>query len=68
MRAAGLRHTNLTDFVLELALREADAVIEEAEWVKVSERDYVRVLDLLKNPSVPNNKLRVAATALPRSI
>jgi len=68
MRAASLRHTDLTDFVLQLALREADAVIEEAERVKVSDRDYARVLDLLENPPMPNDKLRAAAAALPRSI
>ena len=39
MRAAALRHTDLTDFVLQPALREAKAVIEEFERVALSERD-----------------------------
>jgi uncharacterized protein (DUF1778 family) len=39
MRAAALRNTDLTDFVLQLALREAKAVIEEAERITLSERD-----------------------------
>jgi uncharacterized protein (DUF1778 family) len=68
LRAASLRHTDLTDFVLQLALREADAVIEAAERMKVSERDYRRVLELLENPPAPNAKLRAAAASLPRSI
>lgn len=68
VRAASLRNTDLTDFVLQPALREADAVIEEAERVKISERDYMRVLELLENPPAPNAKLRDAAAALPRSI
>ena len=68
MRAASLRHTDLTDFVLQLALREADAVIAEAERVEVSERDYMRIMGLLENPPAPNAKLQAAATALPRSV
>ena len=39
MRAAALRHTDLTDFVTQTALREANAVITEAEEVKLSARD-----------------------------
>jgi uncharacterized protein (DUF1778 family) len=68
LRAASLRHTDLTDFVLQLALREADAVIEQAERMTVSERDYMRVLELLENPPAPNDRLQAAAAALPRSI
>jgi len=67
LRAASLRNTDLTDFVLRLALREADAVIDEAERVNVSRRDQARVMDLLENPPAPNDKLRAAAAALPRS-
>jgi uncharacterized protein (DUF1778 family) len=68
VRAASIRHTDLTDFVLQPALREADAVIEEAEHIKLSERDYMRVLALLENPPAPNARLRAAAKALPRSV
>ena len=68
LRAASLRNTDLTDFVLRLALREADAVIEEAERVDLSSRDYSRVMDLLENPPAPNDKLRSAAAALPRTV
>jgi len=65
VRAAALRNTDLTDFVLQLALREAAAVIEAADQLKVSERDSLRVLALLENPPPPNAKLRAAAAALP---
>jgi uncharacterized protein (DUF1778 family) len=68
VRAAVLKHTDLTDFVLQPALREAEAVIEEAEHVKLSARDSLRVLDLLENPPAPNAKLLAAAKALPESI
>jgi uncharacterized protein (DUF1778 family) len=65
VRAAALRHTDLTDFVTRTALREAEAVIAEAEQVKLSERDSLLVLDLLENPPVPNARLRATIAALP---
>ncbi|TCU20034.1 DUF1778 domain-containing protein [Rhizobium sullae] len=68
LRAAALRNTDLTNFVTQSALREADAVIEEAETIKVTERDYLRILELLENPPAPNEKLRAAARSLPKSI
>jgi len=68
LRAAALRNTDLTDFVIQNALREAEAVIQEAEHLKLSERDSLRVLDLLENPPAPNVKLLTAAKALPQSV
>ncbi|MDH6267875.1 uncharacterized protein (DUF1778 family) [Rhizobium sp. SG_E_25_P2] len=68
LRAASLRNTDLTNFVTQSALREAEAVIAEAETVKASERDYLRILDLLENPPKPNAKLRAAIKALPESL
>jgi uncharacterized protein (DUF1778 family) len=68
LRAAALRNTDLTDFVIQNALREAEAVIQEAEHLKLSERDSLRVLDLLENPPAPNAKLLTAAKALPQSV
>ena len=64
LRAAALENTDLTDFVLQHALRSAKAVIEEAEHIRLSERDSLRVLDVLENPPKPNAKLRAAARAL----
>lgn len=66
VRAAALRHTDLTEFVTRTALREAEAVIEAAEHIKLSERDSLLVLDLLENPPVPNAKLRAAIAAMPK--
>ena len=68
MRAAALRHTDLTSFVTQTALREAEAVIAEADVVKASERDFARILQLLDNPPKPNARLRAAAAALPKSL
>jgi len=67
MRAAALRNTDLTDFVLQLALREAKAVIEEAERITLSKRDTRLWLDLLDNPPKPNRRLIAAIKALPKS-
>lgn len=65
MRAAALEQTDLTDFMLRNALRAADAVIDRAERVVLSERDTRLWLDLLDNPPKPNAKLLAAAKALP---
>jgi uncharacterized protein (DUF1778 family) len=66
MRAAALRHTDLTDFVLQPALREAKAVIEQSERITLSGRDSLTVLNMLENPPLPNAKLRAAIAAMPK--
>ena len=66
LRAAALENTDLTDFVLQHALRSAKAVIQRAEHIRRSERDSLRVLDVLENPPRPNAELRAAARALPK--
>jgi uncharacterized protein (DUF1778 family) len=66
LRAAALRNTNLTDFVLQQALREARVVIEEAERVVLTGRDSLRVLEMLEHPPAPNAKLRKAIATLPK--
>jgi uncharacterized protein (DUF1778 family) len=65
MRAVAIAQTDMTTFILDTALREAQAIIEESERVKLTARDSLRVLDLLENPPAPNAKLRKAARALP---
>ena len=66
VRAVTLQHTDLTDFVLRHALHAAKDIIAKAEHLQLSERDSMRVLDLLENPPPPNARLRAAAQALPR--
>jgi uncharacterized protein (DUF1778 family) len=66
VRAAALRHTDLTDFVTRTALREAEAVIAAAEVVALSERDSMCVLNLLEYPPAPNAKLLAAIAAMPK--
>ena len=66
MRAAALKNTDLTDFVIQTALRAAKTVIEDAERIVLSERDSLLVLNLLENPPAPNAKLRRAIAAMPK--
>ena len=65
LRAVALQHTDLTDFVVKNALRAAKSVIADAEHVELSERDSLRILDMLEHPPAPNAKLLAAARALP---
>jgi uncharacterized protein (DUF1778 family) len=66
VRAAALRNADLTDFVLQPALREARRVIAEAERINLSGRDSLKVLQLLENPPAPNARLRAAIAAMPK--
>ncbi|WP_027369226.1 DUF1778 domain-containing protein [Desulfocurvibacter africanus] len=66
LRAVALKHTNLTDFVVSSALEAARSVIDQAERLRLSERDSLLALDLLENPPAPSAKLLAAAQALPK--
>jgi uncharacterized protein (DUF1778 family) len=66
LRAVALQDTDLTNFVLRHALRAARRVVDDAEQLRLSDRDSLRVLDLLENPPKPNARLLAAAKAMPR--
>lgn len=66
LRAAALRHTDLTDFVRQHSLSAAKAVIQQEEHLELSGRDSRRVLAALENPPKPNARLLAAAKALPK--
>jgi len=66
IRAAALQNTDLTDFVVRNALREARIVIEEAERLVLSERDSLLVLKMLEDPPAANARLRAAIAAMPK--
>jgi uncharacterized protein (DUF1778 family) len=60
-RAASLRRLDLTGYILGAVLPKAEADIAEAERLKLSERDSLRVLALLENPpSAPDRLVQVA--------
>lgn len=62
-RAAALERLDLTSFILRAALPRAKAVITESEKLRLSERDSLRVLDLLEHPPDPPARLVRAAKA-----
>ena len=66
LRAVAYEHTDLTDFVLQHAVKAAKEVIERAETIKLSGRDSLRVLEVLENPPEANAKLIEAAKGLPK--
>lgn len=62
-RAAALKRTDLTGYILGVALPKAEADIAEAERLTLSERDSLRVLALLENPPAAPERLVRAAKA-----
>lgn len=64
LRAAALKHMDLSEFVRQHSVEAAKAVIREEEHIALSQRDSLRVLALLENPPKPNAKLLSAAKAL----
>ena len=65
LRAAALQHTNLTEFVIRTAVATAKNIIDQSEYLALSDRDSLQVLELLENPPEPNEKLMAAAFAMP---
>ncbi len=65
MRASALKSMDLTGFMVQTALAAAEEVIEQAERLKLTRRDSVRVLEMLDHPPVPNARLLAAARDLP---
>ena len=63
-RAAALNRMDLTGYIIGLTLPQAEADIKAAERVTLSERDSLRVLELLENPPSPPERLVRAAKTL----
>ena len=66
LRAAALKHKDLSEFVRQHSVEAAKAIIREEEHISLSKRDSLRVLDLLENPPKPKAKLVSVAKALPK--
>ena len=62
-RAATIKRLDLTGYILQTALPQAEADIADAERVPLSERDSLRVLKLLENPPAAPARLLRAAKA-----
>jgi uncharacterized protein (DUF1778 family) len=62
-RAAALKRLDLTGYILRTVLPQAQADLSEAERITLSERDSLRVLELLENPPAAPDRLVRAAKA-----
>lgn len=60
-RAAALEHVDLPRFLLEAAHHRAKSVVAGVERITLSERDSLRVMELLENPPEPPARLIEAA-------
>lgn len=59
-RAAELTGATVNQFLVQSALKEAQAVIEREEVIRLSPRDWNWLLDLTENPPRPNDRLQAA--------
>lgn len=59
-RAAELSGTTVNQFLVQSALKEAQAVIEREEVLRLSGRDWNWLLNMLENPPQPNARLKAA--------
>ena len=59
-RAAELSGATVNQFLVQAALKEAQAVIEREDVIRLSPRDWNWLLPLLDAPPAPNDRLRAA--------
>lgn len=59
--AAAHERLDVTSFIMRTVLPAARDVVDRAERISLSERDTLRVLDLLDNPPAPTPALLAAA-------
>lgn len=59
-RAAELTGATVNQFLVQSALKEAQAVIEREAVIRLSPRDWNWLLDLMGNPPQPNVRLQAA--------
>jgi uncharacterized protein (DUF1778 family) len=59
-RAADLTGATVNQFLVQAALKEAQAVIEREEVIRLSTRDWNWLLDLAEKPAKPTPALKTA--------
>lgn len=62
-RAAAIERMDLTGFILQSVMPQAAAIVAREAEMRLSERDSLRILDLLENPPLPPTRLVRAAQA-----
>ncbi|MGH8584482.1 MAG: DUF1778 domain-containing protein [Gammaproteobacteria bacterium] len=58
--AAELTGATVNQFLVQSALKEAEAVIERERILRLSRRDCEKLLDLLENPPPPSARFKAA--------
>jgi uncharacterized protein (DUF1778 family) len=66
-RAAELTGTTVNQFLVQSALKEAQAVIEREAVIRLSPRDWSWLLRMIENPPKPNARLKAAMKLCARS-
>ncbi len=59
-RAAAYADKTLTDFVVDVALQKADAIVRDNEVIALNAEEWERFQELLLNPPAPNERLQRA--------
>ena len=59
-RAAAYADKTLTDFMIDVGLHEANALVRENEIIALDSNEWKRFQKLLLNPAKPNKRLRKA--------
>ena len=59
--AAAYERLDLTTFVMRTTLPAAEEIVARNERIALTERDTIRILDLLEKPPKPPTALRTAA-------
>lgn len=64
-RAAKARHMNVSQFVLQASLREAEQVIEEENRILISPEEHEWLVRVMDEPATPAPRLRAALVQKP---
>jgi uncharacterized protein (DUF1778 family) len=57
-RAAAYADKTLTDFVVDVALQQANAIVREHEVITLNADEWNRLQQMLLNPPKPNAKMK----------
>ena len=59
-RAAAYSDKTLTDFVIDVALQRADAIVRQHEVITLTRTEWEHFQEMLLNPPEPNRRLKKA--------